>query len=86
MTLDEKAMALAAGIVWGGVAFLATNASIILGGRGEPLSILALFYRGYSFSFVGSLIGLVWGFVTMAVAGWLFAWLYNKFAATDSKT
>jgi len=25
---------------------------------------------------------LVWGFVTMFIVGWVFAWLYNKFSGT----
>jgi hypothetical protein len=85
MQLDKKAFALAAGIAWGVLIFLTTNASIILGGQGEHLSILALFYRGYSFSFAGSVIGFVWGFVTAAIGAWLFAWMYNKFARVDAK-
>ena len=39
-----------------------------------------VFYIGYSFSFVGSIIGLIWGFVTMFVAAWIFVVLYNRFA------
>jgi hypothetical protein len=80
MKLNAKALALSAGIIWGLLIFLLTNISLLRGGEGEHLSRLSQFYIGYSFSFLGSLIGLVWGFVTMFIAGWVFAWLYNKFS------
>ena len=85
MKLDGKAFALASGIVWGVVVFLATNVSLLRGG-GETLSKLAQVYPGYAVSFVGSIIGLVWGFVTMFVLAWVFVWLYNKFSKTGSAT
>ena len=80
MKLNAKALGLSAGIIWGLLIFLLTNISLLRGGEGEHLSRLAQFYIGYSFSFLGSLIGLVWGFVTMFIAAWVFALLYNKFA------
>jgi len=33
---------------------------------------------GYSVSLVGVLLGVVYGFVDMAIATWLFALIYNK--------
>jgi type II secretory pathway component PulF len=82
MKLNAKALALSAGIIWGLLIFLLTNISLLRGGEGEHLSRLSQFYIGYSFSFLGSLIGLVWGFVTMFIVGWVFAWLYNKLSGT----
>lgn len=80
MKLNAKALSLAAGIVWGVVVFLVTNISLLRQG-GQTLSRLAQIYPGYSVSFVGSIIGLIWGFVSMAVLAWLFVWLYNRFLA-----
>lgn len=80
MKLVPKAFGLSTGILWGVVVFLVTNVSLLRGGKGELLSRLALIYPGYSFSFVGSLVGFVWGFVTMFIIGWLLALLYNKFS------
>ncbi|MGD1046132.1 MAG: hypothetical protein ABR936_12565 [Bacteroidota bacterium] len=77
MKLNVKAFALSAGIVWGLVIFLMTNISLLQGGTGGNISRLSHFYYGYSFSFVGSIIGLIWGFVTMFVAAWIFCILYN---------
>lgn len=79
MKLDTKALALSLGIVWGVLVFLMTNISLLRGGKGEHLSRLAQFYLGYSFSFEGSIIGLVWGFISMFIVGWVLAVLYNKF-------
>ena len=80
MKLNAKAFALSAGIIWGVAVFLVTNVSLLRGGHGDTLSRLAQIYIGYSFSFVGSIIGLIWGFVTMFIAAWIFVVLYNRFA------
>ena len=42
--------------------------------------MIARVYRGYSFTFVGSLIGFAWAFVDGLIGGALLAWLYNRFA------
>ena len=83
MKLDAKAFALASGVVWGVVVFLATILSLVRHG-GETLSKLAQVYPGYTVSFVGSIIGLVWGFITMYVLGWVLISLYNKFSKPGS--
>ncbi len=79
MKLQAKAFALSLGIVWGLIIFLVTNWSLLRGSKGEHLSLLKNFFLGYSFSFVGSLIGLIWGFIAMFIVGWVIASLYNKF-------
>ncbi len=79
MKLDQKAFALSAGIVWGLVIFLLTNIRLLQGGEGTLLSNIGHFYKGYSYSFVGSIVGLVWGFVSMFIVAWVSSWLYNKF-------
>jgi hypothetical protein len=79
MKLNIKAFALSAGIVFWGVIFLMTNISLLRGGTGGHLTGLSIIYYGYSYSFVGSIIGLVWGFVTMFAAAWIFGMLYNTF-------
>jgi hypothetical protein len=79
MKLNAKAFALSAGIIWGVAVFLVTTISLLRGGHGDTLSRLGQIYIGYSFSFVGSIVGLIWGFVTMFVAAWIFVVLYNAF-------
>jgi hypothetical protein len=74
--LNTKGFALAGGVVWGLAVFLATLAS--LWHSGEHIGILSHVYFGYKVSPLGSIIGLVYGFVTGLVGGSIFAWLYNK--------
>jgi hypothetical protein len=47
------------------------------GSGGDP-TIIGLVYRGYSISPLGSIAGLIWGFVDGLIGGAIFAWLYNK--------
>jgi hypothetical protein len=80
MKLDVKAFALAAGLLWGGSVCFATLWLLARGYDGALISRLDHFYVGYSYSYAGALIGLVWGFLDGAIGGALFAWLYNKLA------
>ena len=86
MKLNKNAFALALGIVWGAAVFLVTNISLLRGGQGETLGGLSQIYIGYSFSFLGSVIGLLWGFASMFVAGWMVAWLYNRLSEPSTMT
>lgn len=78
MSLSEKAMAIAAGVLGGSVLFLVTLLAAVRG-AGEHLGHLAAVYPGYQVSYLGSLIGLAYGAVTGALVGALLAWLYNRF-------
>ena len=78
MTLNAKALALSAGILWGAAVFVITIAKVLLGSPGEHVALLAGVYPGYTVTYLGSIIGFVYGFVSAAVLGWLLAWLYNK--------
>jgi hypothetical protein len=78
MRLNVRAFALTAGIVWGVSVCLATLWLIALGYKGDLIRVLDHFYLGYNFSFLGALIGLLWGFVDGLAFGALFAWLYNR--------
>jgi hypothetical protein len=81
MKLNVKALALSSGIVWGATVFLATLWLLIRGHEGTLISRLDHFYLGYSFSYPGAFVGLVWGFIDGVIGGAVFAWLYNKLAA-----
>ena len=78
MRLSIKAMAFAGAIFWGGAVFLTTWWLIVLGQGGSEF-FLCRVYPGYCVSPLGSLIGLVWGFVDGLIMGLVFAWLYNLF-------
>jgi hypothetical protein len=61
------------------VVFLATNWLLIKGGEtvGPHLSLLGQFFIGYSVTFVGSLIGAAYAFVSGYLAGLIVAYVYN---------
>jgi hypothetical protein len=79
MKLDVKGFALASGILWAAVVFLATLQAHWRG-LGHHLYLLAALYWGYQVSYLGSIIGLVYGFVSGLLGGALLAWLYNRLA------
>lgn len=81
MKLDIKALALACGIVWGGAIFLLTLWFLLFGYEGLTLAKLGKVYLGYTVSWGGAFVGLIWGFVDAAVGGAVLAWLYNRFSA-----
>ncbi len=80
MKLNIKAFALVCGIIWGLGLFLITWWIIAFEGIIESRSFLSLIYRGYAFTPLGSVIGLVWAFFDGAIGGAIFAWLYNLLA------
>lgn len=79
MKLSIKSFALASGIFWAVIVFLATI-FIMLRGGGEHLILLAQFFFGYSISYLGAIVGLIYAFIYGAILGALFAWIHNWFA------
>ena len=80
MKLNISAFALTFAIWWGVGIFLLTWWVIAFGGATSEPTFLARIYIGYEISPVGSVIGLVWGFIDALIAGAIFAWLYNLIA------
>ncbi len=80
MKLNIRAFALTFAIWWGVGIFLLTWWIIAFGDSASEPFFLGRIYFGYTISPVGSLIGLVWGFVDGLIAGAIFAWLYNALA------
>lgn len=80
MKLDARAFALACGLIWGLGLFCLTWWIIAFDGATGTPTPLALVYRGYNISPLGSVIGLAWGFVDGAAGGAVLAWLYNRLA------
>ncbi len=81
MKLNVPAFALAFGIWWGvGLFLLAWWVIWVVGPLGSPTFIERV-YIGYEFTPVGSVIGLLWGFVDGLIGGAIVAWLYNLVAA-----
>lgn len=83
MKLNVKAVALSAGIIWGLGLFFLTWWIIAFEGQTGEQTFIGMLYRGYNISAMGSLIGLVWGFADGLIGGFIFAWLYNRFASNS---
>jgi hypothetical protein len=66
--LHRRAMGMGVGVPLGTLIFLATLASMTRDVQPEEhLALLAQYFVGYSVSFTGALIGLVWGFVLVSL-------------------
>jgi len=81
--LNATVQGLVFGILFGGVIFVATNWLVLTssGPIGPHLALLGQFFIGYRVTFVGSLIGLAYGFITGFLAGYFMAIMYNLFGA-----
>jgi hypothetical protein len=80
MKLNVKAFSLACGLIWGVGLFLLTWWVLALDGPTREITFIGRVYRGYTISPVGSIYGLVWGFVDGMIGGAVFAWVYNLIA------
>ena len=83
--LDVKAFAITTALIWGLSVFIATWWIILFDGASNEATFLGQFYRGYSVSPAGSIIGLIWALVDGLIGGALFAWLYNFFVNRNTK-
>jgi len=81
MKLNIKAFGLSCGIIWGLGLLLITWWIIAFDGATGQTTLIGQVYRGYCISPLGSIAGLVWGFVDGLIGGAIFAWLYNLIAA-----
>lgn len=78
--LDKRALGIACGVVCGLIVFLATVVLLITHDRGPlgpNLGLLSQYFWGYSVSWGGALIGLLWGSLLGFVVGWFLALLRN---------
>ena len=80
MGLNAKAFALTVGVIWAGGLFLVILVNMIWSGYAVAFldvvdSIYPGFHRG---SGSGLIIGPLYALLDGAVAGWIFAWLYNR--------
>jgi hypothetical protein len=83
MRLSFKAIALSGALLWGGAILLVGLINLASPGYGLSfLQMTSSVYPGFHASHtIGSVIvGTIDGFVDGAIAGLLFAWLYNSFA------
>jgi len=80
LRLNGRAWGIAFGLVLGVGLFFATNILVVRGGEdvGKHLGLLAVFFPGYSVTFVGSLIGFVYAFVLGYALGRIVGGMYNR--------
>ncbi|MCH9651944.1 MAG: hypothetical protein K0U98_27190 [Deltaproteobacteria bacterium] len=81
-------VAIVTGMVTGVGLFAATLWLVIKGGPnvGQNLGLLRAYYPGYSVTWGGSFLGLLYGAITGALLGWCVAWLYNFLATRRSNS
>lgn len=82
MYLKATMVGIITGTLLGLGIFFATNFLILKGGPvvGPHLALLGQYFIGYKVTFIGSLIGLGYGFVTGFVVGYVASRLYNWIA------
>jgi hypothetical protein len=80
--------AVVCGMVCGLGLFVATVWLLIRGGPfvGKTLGLLGNYFPGYSVTWSGALIGLVWGTAFGAVVGWCTASIYNSITNLRERT
>lgn len=81
-SLRASVMAVVFAMVGGVGLFVATAWLLIKGGVyvGKNLSLLSNFFPGYSVTWGGAFVGLIYGAVTGALLGYALAMLYNMLA------
>ncbi len=79
MRINERALGLSVGLLWGVTVFLTTLYLYVING-GDTMYRLRQFYIGYSVTPAGAVIGLVYGLIDGFIGGWILAKLYNFFA------
>jgi len=78
--LDIKALGLASGIIWGLLMLSLGLMNMFFSWGGALEEVMGTLYIGYKPTILGSIIGGIWGFFDLGIAGALLAWLYNKLA------
>ncbi len=87
LRLNAKILGLILGLLMGSAIFIATNWLLIKGGHitpageyvvGPHLQLLSQFFIGYKVSFLGSIVGFLYGFALGTLCGGMIGWIYNK--------
>lgn len=87
MSFNIKALAIVAGICWGGAFLVVGLANLIFGGYGAAfLELGEAIYPGYTAEagFGSVIVATLYAVVDGAVCGAIFAWLYNLIAGRSS--
>ena len=76
--LDVKALALSLGIVWGACLLIMGLIASVFDWGVTFIALMSTLYVGYNASFLGAIIGGIWGFFDAGIGGLVIALLYNK--------
>ena len=87
LRLNANILGIVLGIIAGLAIFIATNFLILKGGDvvGPHLGLLRAFFPFYSVTFLGSIVGFGWGFLSGYVAGFIIASIYNLVVKLKSR-
>lgn len=66
------------GIIWGLSLFICTILAIYTGYSEALLIIIKSIYLGFTISWAGAFIGLLYGFLDGLIGFFLIGWIYNK--------
>ena len=80
MTLSPKALGLAAALLNGGAWFLLMAFSLLTEIGDATIQTWGVFTPFFSYTWGGLVITTIENLILGFVSGWLFAWLYNRFA------
>ncbi|MBC7789146.1 MAG: hypothetical protein H7Z74_04290 [Anaerolineae bacterium] len=80
LRMNARAWGIAVGLLMGGAIFVATNFLVLKGGQnvGRHLRLLAVYFPGYSVTFLGSIVGFIYLFVIGYILGRLIGAVYNR--------
>jgi hypothetical protein len=82
--LHKRAFGIAIGLAVGLTVLLVTAAYLLRHPEhGVGLELLAQYFKGYSVSWPGALVGFFWGFVVGYVGGWFLAFCRNLVIAVS---
>jgi hypothetical protein len=86
-SLRASVMAVVFAMVGGVGLFIATAWLLVKGGEnvGATLSLLRHFYPGYSVTWGGAFVGLIYGALTGGILGYAIAFIYNTVAGKPAR-
>ena len=90
LRLDSKLLGFVMGVALALIIFVATNWLVVVGGYvddhgetvvGPHLALLGQFFIGYKVTFLGSIIGALYGFAVGSIVGRAISGIYNKLSS-----
>ncbi len=84
--LNERAWAIAIGMLLGGGLFVATLVLVLRGGpfQGQHLQLLSVYFPGYRVTLAGSFVGFVYAFVIGYALGRVVGFVYNRLSGAHA--